>query len=100
MTTHPAVSSETYREKALRKFKQQPLVPVGAPSLTVHVERSVLIDQLTNRCGCHDSRARNRNDEDAKRPITLVEQLAARPYHHPGAHNCSRRTWIMGIRHF
>jgi hypothetical protein len=38
MTTHPAVSSETYREKALRKFKQQPLVPVGAPSLTVHVE--------------------------------------------------------------
>lgn len=38
MTTRPVVSSETYREKALRKFKQQPLVPVGAPSLTVHVE--------------------------------------------------------------
>ena len=38
MTTQPAVSGETYREKALRKFKQQPLVPVGAPSLTVHVE--------------------------------------------------------------
>lgn len=31
MTTHPAISSETYREKVLRKFKQQPLVPVGAP---------------------------------------------------------------------
>jgi hypothetical protein len=28
--THSAVSTETYREKALRKFKQQPLVPVGA----------------------------------------------------------------------
>jgi hypothetical protein len=38
MSTHPPVSSETYREKALRKFKQQPLVPVGAPSLTLHVE--------------------------------------------------------------
>jgi hypothetical protein len=38
MSTHPVVSSETYREKALRKFKQQPLVPVGALSLTVHVE--------------------------------------------------------------
>jgi hypothetical protein len=38
MTTRPLVSSETYREKALRKFKQQPLVPVGAPSLTVHIE--------------------------------------------------------------
>lgn len=30
MIAHPAVSTETYREKALRKFKQQPLVPVGA----------------------------------------------------------------------
>jgi len=38
MTTQTAVSGETYREKALRKFKQQPLVPVGAPSLAVHVE--------------------------------------------------------------
>ncbi|KAI0301252.1 hypoxia induced protein conserved region-domain-containing protein, partial [Russula brevipes] len=26
---------ETYREKALRKFKQQPLVPVGAAATTV-----------------------------------------------------------------
>src|SRR5260221_11447252 len=32
MATHSAVSTETYREKALRKFKQQPLVPVGATS--------------------------------------------------------------------
>jgi hypothetical protein len=32
MTTSPTFSNETYREKALRKFKQQPLVPVGAPS--------------------------------------------------------------------
>jgi hypothetical protein len=38
MSTHPIFSSETYREKALRKFKEQPLVPVGALSLTVHVE--------------------------------------------------------------
>jgi hypothetical protein len=38
MSTHPVVSGETYREKALRKFKQQPLVPVGAPSLNVHIE--------------------------------------------------------------
>ena len=37
MTTRP-VSGETYREKALRKFKQQPLVPVGAPSLTGRFE--------------------------------------------------------------
>lgn len=37
MTTRP-VSGETYREKALRKFKQQPLVPVGAPSLTSRFE--------------------------------------------------------------
>ncbi|KAH9968108.1 hypoxia induced protein conserved region-domain-containing protein [Russula dissimulans] len=29
------VSTETYREKALRKFKQQPLVPVGAAATTV-----------------------------------------------------------------
>jgi hypothetical protein len=29
MTMQPAISAETYREKALRKFKQQPLVPVG-----------------------------------------------------------------------
>lgn len=37
MSTHhvPVVSSETYREKALRKFKQQPLVPVGAAATTV-----------------------------------------------------------------
>ncbi|KAH9974270.1 hypoxia induced protein conserved region-domain-containing protein, partial [Lactifluus volemus] len=28
-------STETYREKALRKFKQQPLVPVGAAATTV-----------------------------------------------------------------
>jgi hypothetical protein len=35
MSTHPPVTGETYREKALRKFKQQPIVPVGAPSLTV-----------------------------------------------------------------
>jgi len=30
MTAQSAVPTETYREKALRKFKQQPLVPVGA----------------------------------------------------------------------
>ncbi|KAH9988100.1 hypoxia induced protein conserved region-domain-containing protein [Russula compacta] len=35
MIAHPAVSTETYREKALRKFKQQPLVPVGAAATTV-----------------------------------------------------------------
>jgi len=35
MRTHPPVSGKTYREKALGKFKQQPIVPVGAPSLTV-----------------------------------------------------------------
>jgi len=35
MATHSAVSTETYREKALRKFKQQPLVPVGAAATTV-----------------------------------------------------------------
>ena len=29
MSMQPAISTETYREKALRKFKQQPLVPVG-----------------------------------------------------------------------
>lgn len=29
------ISTETYREKALRKFKQQPLVPVGAAATTV-----------------------------------------------------------------
>ncbi|KAI0044005.1 hypothetical protein FA95DRAFT_1478227, partial [Auriscalpium vulgare] len=28
-------STETYREKALRKFKQQPLVPLGAAATTV-----------------------------------------------------------------
>ncbi|KAI0299421.1 hypoxia induced protein conserved region-domain-containing protein, partial [Multifurca ochricompacta] len=28
-------STESYREKALRKFKQQPLVPVGAAATTV-----------------------------------------------------------------
>jgi hypothetical protein len=33
MSDQPAISTETYREKALRKFKQQPLVPVGATSL-------------------------------------------------------------------
>ncbi|KAI9463989.1 hypoxia induced protein conserved region-domain-containing protein [Lactarius psammicola] len=35
MSVHPAISTETYREKALRKFKQQPLVPVGAAATTV-----------------------------------------------------------------
>jgi len=35
MTAHSAVPTETYREKALRKFKQQPLVPVGAAATTV-----------------------------------------------------------------
>jgi len=35
MSVHHAVSGETYREKALRKFKQQPLVPVGAAATTV-----------------------------------------------------------------
>ncbi|KAI0267417.1 hypoxia induced protein conserved region-domain-containing protein [Gloeopeniophorella convolvens] len=35
MSLQPAVSTETYREKALRKFKQQPLVPVGAAATTV-----------------------------------------------------------------
>ncbi|KAN0139255.1 Hypoxia induced protein conserved region domain containing protein [Lactarius tabidus] len=34
MTMQPAISAETYREKALRKFKQQPLVPVGAAATT------------------------------------------------------------------
>jgi hypothetical protein len=29
MSVHHTISTETYREKALRKFKQQPLVPVG-----------------------------------------------------------------------
>jgi hypothetical protein len=38
MTTTYPISGETYREKALRKFKQQPLVPVGAPSLIGHFE--------------------------------------------------------------
>ena len=82
MSTYPVVSNETYREKALRKFKQQPLVPVGAPSPDCTC-RSILIDQLTNRSGCHDSRARNRDDEDAQGSITLAEQLAARPYRCP-----------------
>ena len=99
MSTHPPASIETYREKAVRKFKQQPLVPVGAPSLTVH-SRSILIDQLTNRSGCHDGRARSRNDEDAQGSIALVEQLAARPYRRTGVHSCSRCSWLMGIRHF
>lgn len=35
MSAHPAISTESYREKALRKFKQQPLVPVGAAATTV-----------------------------------------------------------------
>ena len=43
MSTHPAISTETYREKALRKFKQQPLVPVGTEHPLVHLA-SVPID--------------------------------------------------------
>jgi hypothetical protein len=39
MTAHSAVSTETYREKVLRKFKQQPLVPVGATSPIRHISR-------------------------------------------------------------
>ncbi|KAI0246110.1 hypoxia induced protein conserved region-domain-containing protein, partial [Lactifluus subvellereus] len=35
MNVPPAISTETYREKALRKFKQQPLVPVGAAATTL-----------------------------------------------------------------
>ncbi|KAI9513452.1 hypoxia induced protein conserved region-domain-containing protein [Russula earlei] len=31
----PTVSTETYRERALRKLKQQPLVPAGAAATTV-----------------------------------------------------------------
>jgi len=100
MTTHLTVSSETYREKAARKFKQQPLVPVGAPYRRLYMCRSILIYQFTNRSGCDDGRARNRDDEDAQRPITLVEQLAARSYRRAGTHNCGRRRWLMDIRYF
>lgn len=39
------LSGETYREKALRKFKQQPLVPVGAPSPIPHFD--MLITRFT-----------------------------------------------------
>jgi hypothetical protein len=36
MSTEPlrAHNGETYREKALRKFKQQPLVPLGPCNLS------------------------------------------------------------------
>ena len=43
MSMHPAISTETYREKALRKFKQQPLVPVGTERHLFHLA-SVPID--------------------------------------------------------
>ncbi|KAF8270025.1 hypothetical protein EI94DRAFT_1572365 [Lactarius quietus] len=36
MSVHHAVSGETYREKALRKFKQQPLVPPPSPLTDVN----------------------------------------------------------------
>jgi hypothetical protein len=37
-----AVSTETYREKALRKFKQQPLVPVGATLTDLQITFEVM----------------------------------------------------------
>jgi hypothetical protein len=51
MTAQSAVATETYREKALRKFKQQPLVPVGAtltlPSLIIPFFDCMLTDEAS-----------------------------------------------------
>jgi hypothetical protein len=58
----------------------------------------MLIEPL-HRSRRHDGRARNCDDEDAQGPITLVEQLAARPYHRAGTHNRSRRRRFMGVRY-
>lgn len=58
----------------------------------------MLIDQR-NRSRRHDGRARNRDDEDAQGPITLVEQLAARPHPRAGTHDRGRRRRLVGVRH-
>lgn len=49
MATHSAVSTETYREKALRKFKQQPLVPVGATSPVYRFSSEAMRDGMHAR---------------------------------------------------
>jgi hypothetical protein len=95
MTAHSAVPIETYRERALRKFKQQPLVPVGATSPIKHISK--LLTDKAYRGRCHDGRTRNRDDEDAKGSVALVQQLVACAHHCTGTHRRCRRRGLVGI---
>jgi len=100
MSVHPAISAETYREKALRKFKQQPLVPVGAGSFSSSLSFRIDCCRRLHRSCCHDSRTRNRDDEDAQGSVELLQQLAACTYRRAGTHCRGGCRWLLGVRRF
>ncbi len=100
---NPAISTESYREKALRKFKQQPLVPVGtgtfSNSFCFRPKLTATTYHRLYRGSCHDRRARNRDDENAQRPVALLQQVVACTYRRAGTHCRRRCRRLMGVRY-
>ena len=50
-----------------------------------------------HRGGCHNGRARDRNDQDAQGPLALVQQLAARAHPSAGIDSRGHRRRFVGV---
>ena len=85
-------NGETYREKALRKFKQQPLVPLGSSNSIV---KRAHITGFRDRCHGHDVYAADGCEQTTEATVQGHELLATRSRDRAGAHNCCGRGWCL-----
>lgn len=61
-----------------------------------HSHSSLLF--FSYRGGCHDGRARDRDDQDAQGPVALVQQLAAPAHPRARVDRRRRRRGFVGVR--